>query len=270
MATKRYKAGELKRLHGELYDILGRVVEVCERLEINYFIIAGTAIGAHFEGDLLAWDDDIDLGMERDDYDRFLAESEALLAEGYILQTPLNEPNTPYYFAKVRKSGTRFEGDDELGLPIHHGIYIDIFPMDRVPNNRVVERIHRWFVRQLSNMFVAHTIPLRDGGAVMRRVVECVSRRFKKRHLYNMLVWVQTRFNRCETKYISIVKMPRDHIERATVHPTEEIKLGNMVVKIPRRVDEYLKWHYPNLRRYIPEDEQVNHAPEYLEFETKE
>lgn len=265
-----YKEGELKRLHHELYDILARVVEVCDKLQINYFIIAGTAIGAHFEGDLLAWDDDIDLGMERDEYDRFLAEAEALLPEGYILQTPLNEDNTPYYFAKVRKSGTRFEGEDELGLEIHHGIYIDIFPMDRVPDNRVVERVHRWFVRQLSNMFVAHTTPLRDGGAVMRAVVEGVSRAMKKRHIYNMLVGVQTLFNHCDTRYISIVKMPRDHIERATVHPTESVRLGGMMVKAPRRVEEYLRWHYPNLRRYIPVEEQVNHAPEYLNFDGEE
>lgn len=261
-----YKEGELKRLHGELYDILGRVVEVCDTLQINYFIIAGTAIGAHFEGDLLAWDDDIDLGMERSEYDRFLAEADALLPDGYILQTPLNEPNTPYYFAKIRKSGTRFEGEDELGLPIHHGIYIDIFPMDRVPNNRMVERIHRWFVRQLSNMFVARTTPLRDGNKMMRRVVECGSRCFRKRTIYNMLVWVQSLFNGCDTKYISIVKMPRDHIERATVHPTEKMKLGEMMVAAPRRVEEYLRWHYPNLRRHIPAEEQINHAPQYLEF----
>ncbi len=261
-----YKEGELEQLHKHLYDTLSCTIEVCNKLGLKYFIIAGTAIGAYFEGDLLAWDDDIDIGMERGDYERFLAEAESVIPKGYTLQTPLNEPNTPYYFAKVRKDGTRFEGEDELNLPIHHGIYIDIFPMDRTPDNKLLERVHRWGVRMVSNAFVATTIPLRDGGTIAKWLVTRAAKLVGKRRLYRWLAALQGAFTDCDTKYINIVKMPRDHIERSNVNPPELVKLGSMMVYAPRNLKQYLEWHYPRLRRVIPVEEQINHAPIRLNF----
>ncbi len=262
-----YKTGELERLHLELYDILSHVMDVCERLGINYFIIGGTVVGAHFDGAILPWDDDIDIGMERGDYDRFLHEAGVALADGYTLQSPVDEPNTPYYFAKVRKDNTLFVSEDEAGLDIHHGVYIDIFPLDRCPDSYFEERLQRSVVRVLCNAFVAASGKLRGRGAAMM-FYRAITTILPKPTIYRLLSWAQSAYAKCDTKRVTIVRMDRDHILRERLHPPQQVKLGYLMVNAPREMLEYLEWHYIGLTRDVPPEEQINHAPIILDFGT--
>lgn len=69
--NKKYTAEELDLLHTELYDILGETIRVCQKHDIPYFVIGGTAIGALYDQGILPWDDDIDIGMTRENYNKF-------------------------------------------------------------------------------------------------------------------------------------------------------------------------------------------------------
>ncbi len=247
-------------LHTHLYDILSRTQEVCDRLGIAYFLIGGSAIGALYDGAILPWDDDIDIGMEREDYDRFLSEGGALLPEGYVIQSPENESNTPYYFAKVRKDNTLFEAAGEEHLDMHKGIYIDIFPFDRVPDNRVLERLQRAMVRHLTNALVATRIELPNGGAVQRLIVHLFARVVGRKAILAMLGRAQRAFNHCDTQRVNIIYMPLDHIERAMLHPPQQVRFGELRVPAPRELERYLNNHYPGLHRHEPH-EQLTHAP---------
>ncbi len=260
-----YAEGELEQLHAHLYDILSQTIEVCERLGIAYFLIGGSAIGALFDGAILEWDDDIDLGMERADYERFISEGGQYLAAGYAIQSPENEDQTPYYFAKVRKDGTLFEGFEERGLRMHKGVYIDIFPFDRVPDSPLAERAQRFVVRQLTNAFVATRVELREGSALRKAIVNLFARVVGRRLIYRMLKWAQRLFNGAETRCVNIVYMPLDHIERSTLHPTQEVGFGALRVRAPQELERYLNRHYPNLHRHEA-DEQINHKPSRLKL----
>ena len=154
----KYNSDILRQLHEELRDTLREVVRVCEKASIPYFIQGGTAIGAHFFDDIVPWDDDIDLGMTRANYERFLREAPALLGKGYILQEFTSEPNTPFYFAKVRKVGTRFVESEWVGLPIAEGIYIDIFPYDLIPDDEYLASKQRTKVGFWVNCFMAKSV----------------------------------------------------------------------------------------------------------------
>ncbi len=260
-----YQKGELERLHVELYDIMSQVISTCDRLSIPYFVIGGTAIGAHFDGAILPWDDDIDIGMERADYERFCLEAPNELPKGYTLQSPYNEPNTPYYFAKVRKDGTLFISCDEVGLDMHHGIYVDIFPFDRTSDSPTLERVQREVVRVLGNAFVATEGKL-QGGAMAMTFYRAITAVLPKRVIYRLLSAAQCAFNGCDTRCVTIIRMDRDHIRREMLHPPQEMSLGELRVKAPREVLRYLEWHYVGLTRDVPPEEQVNHAPVILKF----
>lgn len=262
-----YKEGELEQLHIHLYDILRHTIDACKALNIRYFINGGSAIGAFYEGEILPWDDDIDICMERAEYERFIREAPAVLAKGYVLQSPINEPLTPYYFTKIRKDGTLFITEEEVDLDIHHGIYIDIFPMDRVPDIKFIEKIHRFKVRVLCNAFVAKQIEL-EGPKFAKLLYKIFTAPIPKSWIYKLLVVGQSWFNRCDTRYINIVKMPRDHIERSTVNPPQMVKFGDMEVAAPHDLERYLNWHYPGITRYPAENKRVNHSPVILNFNT--
>jgi hypothetical protein len=68
---------------------------------------------------------------------------------------------------------------------------------------------------------------------------------------------------------VNIVRMPKDQIARADVENTVDMEFGGMMVKAPRNIETYLRHHYPNLRPVLPEEEQINHAPYKLSFNTK-
>ena len=106
--NKKYTAEELDLLHAELYDILGETIRVCQKHNIPYFVIGGTAIGALYDQAILPWDDDIDIGMTRENYNKFLKVAPGELGPSYFLSWIETDPHTPYYFAKVKKNDTLF------------------------------------------------------------------------------------------------------------------------------------------------------------------
>lgn len=129
--NKKYTAEELDLLHAELYDILGETIRVCQKHNIPYFVIGGTAIGALYDQAILPWDDDIDIGMTRENYNKFLKVAPGELGPSYFLSWIETDPHTPYYFAKVKKNDTLFVEEMFKNVPMHPGIFVDIFPFDK-------------------------------------------------------------------------------------------------------------------------------------------
>ena len=273
-----YKKEDLIRLHSELVDVLKEIIRVCEALRIDYFIQGGTAIGAFFNQGFVPWDDDIDLGMTRDNYERFIKEAPGTLSDKYFLQCFETEPGTPFYFAKVRKNGTLFVEKPYVGMDIHQGIFVDIFPFDNVPDNPRIEKIHRRIVQFREGLFrksllkeaIAESMsglpgPLRKFLTGLRfRLINILPRSF----YYNRLKKAQTAFNGRKCRFVSIVKMPLDQIETATVTPPAEMIFEGLSVKAPADVEKYLRHHYPHLAPTLPKELQVTHAPEVLSFDT--
>ena len=99
----KYAKEDLQRLHEELYRTLAEVIRVCDVCNIPYFIQGGSAIGALYNRGIVPWDDDVDVGMTRENYERFLREAPAHLSSEYFLEWFGTEANTPFYFARAVK-----------------------------------------------------------------------------------------------------------------------------------------------------------------------
>lgn len=274
----KYNSDILRHLHGELKETLREVVRVCEEANIPYFIQGGTAIGAHFFDDIVPWDDDIDLGMTRENYERFLSEAPALLSKEYTLQEFTTEPDTPFYFAKVRKVGTRFVESEWVGLPISEGIYIDIFPYDRIPDDERLARKQRAKVGFWINCFMAKSVWLwrwfgkPNNGVVFPKslpsclAIRLVSSLYSKAKIYNKLNAELTRYNNTSASRYNIVRMPKDMIPVKDIESLEERKFGDIVVMAPANIESYLRSHYGDIQKWLPEEKRLNHAPELLAF----
>jgi glycosyltransferase involved in cell wall biosynthesis/phosphorylcholine metabolism protein LicD len=274
----KYNSDILRQLHEELYDVLREVIRVCDTAGIPYFIQGGTAIGAHFFDDIVPWDDDVDLGMTRDNYERFLREAPALLGEGYVLQEFTTERETPFYFAKVRKRGTRFVEREWVGMPIEEGIYIDIFPYDLVPDDEALRRKQRAKVGFWVNCFMAKSVWLwrwfrraNNGVVLPKSLLSCLAIRlvtaiYSKEQIYAKLKRELTRYNNSDAKYYNIVRMPKDMIAVAAINTPERRKMGAIEVTAPSDLETYLRSHYGDIQKWLPEDKRLNHAPEILSF----
>ena len=94
---------DLRDIQLEELNILREFCRVCEALNLRYYLTAGTLLGAVRHRGFIPWDDDIDIAMPREDYDRLSRHWREVLSPGYTYQDYRSEPNFPYYFAKVRK-----------------------------------------------------------------------------------------------------------------------------------------------------------------------
>ncbi len=132
---------ELKHLQQALYEIYQDIQQVCNRINVIPFLAGGTTLGAVRHGDFIPWDDDLDLAMLREDYDRFLKEFSRTYPDKYIVNAPGFSGNAKARFAKIIKTGTTCceiirNRNEEL-----NGVFVDIFPLDHVPENRLFRRI---------------------------------------------------------------------------------------------------------------------------------
>lgn len=124
--------GATHRQHQQaLLELLKAFDRVCKQLNIPYVLFAGTMLGAVRHQGFIPWDDDLDVMMLREDYERFLREANAVLdGERFFLQKEFSQ-HWPMFFSKLRLNGTTcLEKYHPRDPKIHQGIYIDIFPCD--------------------------------------------------------------------------------------------------------------------------------------------
>ena len=90
-----YSADELDMIQKLELKILKEIIRICKKENIEYFLIGGSALGAIRHGGFIPWDDDIDVGMTRENYDNFLRVSEQYLGEEFYLQSPSSDRRSP-------------------------------------------------------------------------------------------------------------------------------------------------------------------------------
>ena len=131
----QYEDKDLRKLQLLELRILKEIDRVCRELDITYFLDSGSVLGALRHGGFIPWDDDIDLGMPRADYDRFVVEAPALLGEEYVVSTPETNPHQAALFGKVWLRGTRFATEETIEAGFDQGIFVDLLPYDALSSD---------------------------------------------------------------------------------------------------------------------------------------
>ena len=279
-----YSQEELQRLQDALYQTLAEVDRICRKHGIRYFVTGGTAIGAYFWGKILPWDDDVDVGMMRPDYERFAKVAQQEMGDRFFLQSPETEPHTPFYFMKVRMNGSRFSESAFRHIDMHQGIYVDIFPFDRIPRRRWLQRLQQKTVFALNGLFIATEIwqwkhfgkcdipEPRKRGWLPCLVTRLLITILPKRTIYNIMYRVQTAFNRGKEQGARGKEQVKNIITRSEYLPVADIveaqtvALGPLQVSAPRDLLLYLTNHYGQVRKDIPDEMKVSHRPAELVF----
>ena len=136
-----------KRVWAVQLAMLDEVERICRKYGLTYFADSGTLIGCIRDEGYIPWDDDIDLVMLREDYDRFLAAARAELPEYLLLQTYRTEKNYLRGHAQIRDTRTTGCNAEDRRAGYNCGIFIDIFPLDNMPDSRAAARLWAWAVR---------------------------------------------------------------------------------------------------------------------------
>ena len=123
----------LQRLWSTEIEILDVIDRVCTENGLRYSLAYGTLIGAVRHKGFIPWDDDIDVIMPREDYEKLLAVWSIAAPKGFLIQNTRTDPDFTQNFTKIRKDHTAFlQSEEERGKKYHKGIFVDIFPGDRL------------------------------------------------------------------------------------------------------------------------------------------
>ena len=129
---------ELTQVQDLSYSIFQEYDRICKKHGIHYTMEGGTLLGAVKYGDFVPWDDDIDVVMKRAEYEKFLEIAPSELDSKMFLQSYHNVPEFPLNYAKLCLNGTENYDYDYSHLKnMHHGVFMDIFPVDEVKADRV-------------------------------------------------------------------------------------------------------------------------------------
>lgn len=275
---------ELNETQKYILSVMREVTRIFEELKIPYYMQGGTMLGAVRHGGFIPWDDDIDIGVCREDYERLLREVPGHLPENLELRTYWDETDHHYYFARIVDKRYKIKRMGSMEVR-YENVWIDIFPLDGMPNGTFARVWHE--ARLLLHRMKYHIGCLekvnvkRPGRALVERVIirvaallrmhkwfharkelDKIDRLLKKYplersdYIVNFMGQTSYRFNEL---------FPKEVYGKTAYYPFEDMMLPG-----PEKYDEYLTSLYGDYMKPPKEGDRNAHVSELVKNEVDE
>ena len=142
--------GKIKNIQALETKILLEIDRICRKHDIKYFLAGGSLLGAVREKGAIEWDDDLDIGMLREDLEKFRKVVESELSDEFYLSGPLNKSGSHYTLDKIRLKDTYFSTNFSSHSVFRDGIFCDVLVYDKTSNNALLRRLHRFILTALT------------------------------------------------------------------------------------------------------------------------
>lgn len=130
----------LRKVQLSSVGIAKEIHRICKENDIQYSITGGSVIGYHLYGGVIPWDDDVDIMMTRENYEKFLSASKTQLSPQYSLENYENQKDKTVLFSKIVDKNTTVVEKKHDGQEIVGGVFADITVMDRVPQGAMRQK----------------------------------------------------------------------------------------------------------------------------------
>ena len=249
-------------------NILLKVADFCKENNINYFLTAGTLIGALRHKGFIPWDDDIDIVMLRDDYNKFISIFNKVSEEKNIKVFSPNDKNYPYTYAKVSDTRTMLIENKYLSKIFELGINIDVFPLDYLTDDfnsslKFLKKIYKY-----NSILELKQISLDKKRSFYKQlsiiVIQFVLKIFSYKWLINKInVLAQKNINNEGSKYIGQIvikaKGEKEILERSWFAKAVDVTFEKNLFKAPIGYDAYMKRLFGNYMQLPPKEKQITH-----------
>lgn len=152
----------MNKMHTIQLAIFKKVVDVCRQLNLTYFLVHGSLLGAVKTGKFFPLDDDIDIAMPRTDYEIFIKEGSKIIGSQYFIQSNKTDKQYPLSFAKVRDKNTTYIADLFRNLKINHGVFIDVFPIDFYDKKKELSFSKKILETRISAIYYRESVSIKN------------------------------------------------------------------------------------------------------------
>lgn len=266
----------LDKLHKTEINILDEIVEICKKNNLEYFLVGGTLLGAVRHKGFIPWDDDLDIGMPREDYEKFLKIAKNELKENYILDCYKNNKKYWLSFAKIRIKNTEYVEKDVAQYSTENGIWVDIFPLDNTKKENSLILKVQWQIIKLFKIIASNKLQVEQKVTNIKEFIRKVVRKITNiqtlMSVFNKIMKLQNnKNNKYFINFGSQYGIKKQTHLKEKYMPTKELEFEGKMYKVPNDSDYVLtKIYGKNYMQLPPIEKRVTHNPVSIKFEDGE
>ena len=269
-----YTSKLIDKIHEIEMENLNQLIKVCKNLDISFVLYGGSLLGAYKYKGFIPWDDDIDVALLRDDYEKLIRKGNAYLSKGFFIESPFNNKKLPYCYAKLRNQNSKLIEYANKDIDMHKGIYIDIYPIDNIPDNdslykkqfsrvRKFIKLYAWrqswrlsckpqnskeYIKQFCKYFVSLLLKVLPSKFYMTKINQAM-----------------TMYNQVKTQRTSCLVSPNIDNFYNPLLPFRTIFFENKQMYAPQDLTGHLTRRYGNITELPPEEKRYGHIPYKVE-----
>lgn len=249
-------------------DVFKEVVKILERHNLKYYANGGTCLGAIRHGGFIPWDDDIDISLPREDYEKFRTEYYKELPEYLEKLDGDNAKHYPWMFMKIHDNRTTYISDYAKDLPdIYTGAFIDVMPMDKLPEkkndiNKLLRRLNRCI--DYNAIIRSNYKRIDSSSRLLKEIFRFIIKSTHKSNYYyqkfQRLVEESNEGNSQKLFYAYFVytHLPIEKISFSNSYFEEliDVPFEDTTIKVPKMYDEYLRTYFGDYMKFPPENQR--------------
>lgn len=265
---------DLKRYQNCAFNILVEFDRFSKEHDISYFIIGGTLLGAVRHKGFIPWDDDIDIGVPRKDYNK-LKSLYGKFKKPYVLESYEISKEHIVSFAKLYDTSTTVAED--LGFDYNRGVWIDVFPIDGTFDNNKIMNLHLKMIDFISMTFrlkvkIKYNLKIfKKTDSVFRFLVKCAIYLIPQRVNYivlNSLVKIKSIENSKNVGNLLGRYGPKEIVNKEVIFGTStSLQFENAFFYAPSEYEKYLETVYGDYMKLPEESERIYHAKRYVNLD---
>ena len=261
----------IREVQNKILETMKYIDRLCRENGIVYYIMGGTALGAVRHGGFIPWDDDLDIFMTPDQYEKFKTVFEARESKQFVLQEWRTTPDYLEY-AKVRMNGTTFiEEHFKDRTNMHHGIYVDIMILHKVPQNKLIQRMVYLESKFVTLYGLSHRNwkPKTKVQSFVLKSLKFMPCKLMAKIAYSHIYRYDSRVDRYRYCYwITPAKFRNGLFDAAFFKTPIDIPFEDTVLLGSDRIKEYLSYRYGDYMK-LPSREQQKAAVHAMVFDTQ-
>ena len=271
----------IRKMQQAQLEIYKDFEKLCTELELPFFVAYGAAIGAVRHKGFIPWDDDMDLGMLREDYNKLIQYMTEHPSEKYELLTPETQTGCVLSFGKFSKKGTECIEAAHSYRSYTSGIAIDIFPYDETSpdlkqRKRQAKATWIWNRIMVLAEYQVPTLPDTMGKVTKEICLKtCLLIHYVLRFLGITRDKAYEKYLKCARKYSGKEDVyytdftdltERVLLKKEDIYPVQQVAFEDTTILTMNKLDKALSQLYGDYMKLPPEDKRYNHPPKYVDF----